>query len=353
MSETASSPSRRVFVTGATGFIGRYVVEEFLNGGWHVIALVHRRQSAELAALAAEGAVSILRAGLDDTGELGQALGELLQRRGAPLDAIVNCAGRASDVGRASSFRRANVEAVECLVRLARKREVGVLVHTSTTDVYGLGDFYGEDEDSLPYCERPRNGYPRSKIAAEELIREQLPPDRYVLLRPAAVWGVGDATLTPRVVSFLRWSPCIVHFGRWRGGNRWPLAHVRNVAAAAYLAATLPRARGRAINVLDDERTTTDELYRHLAAVYLSGKRFRSVTLPVWLGRLFALPVTLLSDLFNCLQPVADPSLYALATVSSNLDFSNRRFRELMSAGGRTLFTRDAGLQELRRDLPG
>lgn len=344
----AEPPTRHVLICGATGFIGRYVVEEFVAGGWHVVAVVHRRESSELTALAAAGRASIVRCGLADPGEFGRVVGEALRRRGARLDAIVNCAGRASDVGWSRSFRRANVTAVECLVRLVREHDAGIFVHTSTTDVYGLRDFGGEDEDSLPCCERARSGYPRSKIAAEVLIREQLPADRYVLLRPAAVWGVGDATLTPRVVSFLRWSPWIVHFGRWRGGNRWPLAHVRNVAAAAYLAVTLPQARGLVINVLDDEQTTVDEFYRHLAAVYVSGKRFRSVTLPVWVGRVFALPVTMLSDLLDCRQPIADPSLYALATVSSNLDFSNRRFRELMSAASRPLFTRDAGMRELR-----
>ena len=344
--------TRHVFIAGASGLIGRYVVNEFVDGGWHVIALVHRRESPELAALAASGAVSIVRGDLGDTGGLGRALGEVLQRRGATLEAIVNCAGRASDVGWASSFRQANLTAVECLVHLTREHDCGVFVHTSTTDVYGLRDFSGEDEDELPCCERAWSGYPRSKIAAEALIREQLPTDRYVLLRPAAVWGVGDATLTPRIVSFLRWSPWIVHFGKWRGRNRWPLAHVRNVAAAAYLAATLPQARGLAINVLDDERTTVDEFYRLLAAVYVSGKRLRSVALPMWAGRLFALPVTMLSNLLDCRQPVLDPSLYALATVSSDLDFSNGRLRELMSAGGRRLFTRDAGMQELRGSYP-
>lgn len=337
---------KTALITGAGGFIGGYVVREFLAQGWSVAAVVHRRVPAWLQQLARSGCVRLASA---DLGDERQAAALAPIGRGTRR-ALVHCAGRASDVGRRGEFRRANFEAVQHLGRLATAEGFDRFVFLSTTDVYGLRDFCGEAEDDLPLQAFPRNPYPEFKIAAEGWLRESLTPQQRVILRPAQVWGVGDTTLTARIVDFLRASPWIVHFGRWRGANRWPLAHVRNVAAAAFAAAAAPAAAGLAVNVLDDERTTMDEWYRLVAAVYLPGKRFGTLALPRAAGAAFGLPVEWISSALNLAHPFFDPSHYALHAVSANLDFSNRRLHALLDAVGRPLVTREEGLAELRAD---
>ena len=222
------------------------------------------------------------------------------------------------------------------------------LVFISTTDVYGLGNSHGESEEELPLRTTISNPYPEFKILAEEWVRENMPSGSFVILRPGAVWGPGDTTLSARIVDFLKWSPWIVHFGRSRGRNRWPLAHVRNVAAAAFLAATRPEAAGRAINVLDSEWTSIDAFYRLLADTYLPGKRFRTLCLPLWLGHAMGWAVSLVSNAMKLDRPFMDPSLYAAHSVSSDLDFSNQRLKKLFAAAGRPLFTLEEGVRELR-----
>lgn len=335
--------SPTAFITGACGFIGRYAALEFARQGWQVVALAHRSAlPPELAALQARGCLRVVRGDVTEPASLRPAF------IGTPLAAVVHCAGRASDVGWRREFRRTNLGAVEALVGLCRESGAGRLVFVSTTDVYGLRDFHGESEDELAFDPAPRNPYPRYKIAAEKHIRTNLPPERYAIIRPAAVWGPGDPTLTPRIVAFLRTSPWIIHFGPWRGRNRWPLAHVRTVAAALYLAATRPEAAGRAVQVLDSERTTVDEWYRLLAGIYLPGKSFRSVSLPRWTGAACGRVISAVSDALNLQRPFADPSYYALQSVSADLDFSNRRLLDLLAAAGSRPVTRDQGLQELR-----
>ena len=66
-----------------------------------------------LEALAARGSVALLRG---DTSDL-----EGMRRQPHGPDAIVHCAGRATDVGRRALFRCANVDSVRNLVRLARE----------------------------------------------------------------------------------------------------------------------------------------------------------------------------------------------------------------------------------------
>lgn len=339
------------FITGAAGFIGGYATRIFVKEGWHVLALIHRTSSPELEAMAANSSVTIIRGDVTDYDGVRSSIQAQMKERDLDLTAIVHCAGRASDVGWRREFRRTNFESVQHMVRLVKELNAGRLVFVSTTDVYGLRDFNGETEEELVCAEKPGNYYPAFKIAAENWIRRELPADKFSIVRPAQVWGVGDTTLTPRIVDFLRRSRCIVHFGKWRGRNRWPLAHVKNVAAALYATATLPDAAGTAINVLDDENTTMDEFCGILVEVFLPEKRVGSVTLPMWIGAAFGRMVSGISSILNLSRPVTDPSFYALKAVSCNLDFSNEKFRQFLARAGQPTTSRDEGVRELREAL--
>ncbi|MCX6344151.1 MAG: NAD(P)-dependent oxidoreductase [Armatimonadetes bacterium] len=336
------------FITGAAGFIGENTAREFIEHGWHVFALVHRKASPFLAEMADSGRVTLIRGDLKNFDEIERNLTQATNERQAKLDVIAHCAGRASDVGRRSEFRQVNFESVKNLCEMTSRMDVGRFVFISTTDVYGMRDFNGESENELPLINNARNPYPEYKIAAEEWIKKTLPPERFSIIRPAAVWGVGDPTLTPRIVSFLKSSPYIIHFGKWLGQNRWPLAHVSNVAAGIYLAGAMSEAAGQAINVLDSEITTIDDFYRMIASIYLPEKKLRSVTLPMWLGKMLGAAISTISNVLNLDHPVADPSLYALYSVSRNLDFGNGQMVRLFERAGHRAITREEGLEQLR-----
>ena len=316
---------KTVLITGAAGFIGWHTVLEFLKQGWFVCALVHKNNSAKLKELQEQDRIRIVKGEMTSL----ESMQSVFSNCPAKLSAVVHCAGRASDVGWESRFRKNNYYSVQHLVELVKQYNVGRFVFVSTTDVYGLKDFNGQTENELPYDEKARNNYPKYKIMAEKWIRENLSANRYCIIRPAAVWGDDDPTLTKRVRHFLAWSPFIVHFGKWKGKNRWPLVHVDNVARANCLAATSPQAVGEAINVLDPHYTSIDEFYRMVSEKYFPQKKYRTVILPFWLGVCIGATVSGLSNLLNLSQPFIDPSLYALYSVSRNLDFSCEKYLQL------------------------
>lgn len=332
---------KKVLVTGAAGFIGGYCAREFARQGWKVYALRHR---APVPAFdPAPGELHVLEGDASCEASLAAVFAAA-----GPFDAVAHCAGRASDTGRREAFRLANYEPVRLLAERAKAGETGRLVFVSTTDVYGLKDFPAPAGEDAPYDDNLGNPYPFYKIEAERLLRRELPAEKYAIVRPAAVWGVGDKTFAPRILAFLRSAPRIVHFGKWRGANRWPLAHVRNVAAAVFLCAAESAAAGLAFNVIDSERTSADEFYRLLASVYLPGRTFKSVALPFAAGRALGAAVSAVSDALNLDHPFMDPSLYALYAANRDLDFDNSRLRGLLAAAGRRLLTREEGLAELR-----
>lgn len=337
-------------VTGSAGFIGAWIVEEFVSQGWRVLALVHRRAEARWERHLETGWVTQLRSDVTDPMRLQDDLTRALEGSDGEIRAVIHSAGRASDVGRRSAFRRLNLEGTKNVGELVLRWGIPRLVFLSTTDVYGIRDFQGEGEEELPLEVTVPNPYPEFKILAEEWVRKNLPPNRYSILRPAVVWGLGDTTVSARILAFMRWAPALIHFGRWRGENRWALAHVRNVAAAAFLAATRPEASGQAINILDLERTSLADFYRILARTFLPGKRFRTLCLPLWVGRALGRAVSLISDALNLEQPFMDPSFYAAHHVSSNLDFDSRRLQGLFAAAGRSFVTLEEGVRELAEE---
>jgi len=352
---------RHVIITGATGFIGAACVREFLEHGWTVTALGHRSASAadlggasdrhctadRLRALREHPGLHLAWGSVTEREALVEVLAAAIARAGGECQALVHCAGRATDVGWDRRFRAANLVGVENVCHAFQRLNIGRLVHMSTTDVYGVRDFAGADE-TTPHDNNRHNPYAKYKILAEAHIRRSLPRDRHVILRPGLVWGPGDTTVLPRAVAFLRASPVILHFGRWRGRNRWPLAYVGNVARVAYAAATGEDALGEAYNVVDPEPTTMDEYYRLLMDLFLPGeRRKRSLTLPLAMIWPFAALSTLVSDLLDRRHPIFDPSLYSLWHVTHSQDFCGAKAGQLLAASGSAYIARSAALAEL------
>lgn len=300
-----------VLVTGAGGFVGGHIARRFAAGRWRVTGLVHRQQPAD----PVPGATYV-------TGDITDATALRKQVAALKPDVIVHAAALASDVGPERLFRRLNFESVTVLAPLAKRK----FVFISTSDIYGIRDFSGEDVSTLPFGDNERNPYPRYKIMAERWLKDNMPPERFACIRPAAVWGQGDETMERRVAEFLRFSPFIIHFGKWRGRNRWPLADVRRVAEAAWLAATTNRWDGNGVTVIDNRRITADEYYRETAARLFPGRNYRTVCLPMWIGACIGLISTGLARLTRRTRVFFDPSYYALRTVSSNLDFTDASF---------------------------
>ena len=315
-----------VLITGAGGYIGSNAAEYFAKAGYRVIGTVRNRVAERLTRLG----INTINIDLADAANLPRLFVE-------KIDYVVHIAARASDVGRDEWFRKANYEAVKSLASASIAHGVKRFVYLSTADVYGLHDFNGESEDELDFDEAVTNPYPKYKILSEKWLAANLPRERFSCVRPCVVYGRGDTSITPRTVAYLKNSPIVFHFGKWRGRNRWPLAHVENVCRTLHAAMVLPEAGGQGVTVLDSRRVTVSEYYHELAAEFLPRKRLREMTLPMALVR----PIAALSTALSRSMPLFDPTLYALDTVSHNLDFSNRRM---------LAWFRETGLEEFLHD---
>ena len=301
----------KILITGAGGYIGSNAVEYFMKRGFDVTGMIRNKVAERFLNSGAKA----IRADLYDLSSLDALFRE------EHYDYVIHIAALASDTGRRERFRLANFEAVKHLANLSMQNGVKRFIYLSTADVYGLHDFNGETEDQLSFDHGVTNPYPEFKIKSEEWLAENIPSEKFSCVRPFVVFGNGDTTITPRAVAFLKSSPFVVHFGKWKGKNRWPLAHVENVCRTLHGAMLLPEAGGKGATVLDSKYTDLSQYYWELAAEYLPEKTIREITLPRWT----ILPAAWISTTFSGEKPLFDPTIYALDTITHNLDFSNER----------------------------
>jgi len=162
--------SKRVAVTGATGFIGRHVVRALKKQGWDVRVLA-RRHPRDLLSPYYRFEVTL--------GDLSDD--EALLRLTDGADAIIHLAGLVKALRR-EDFYRANEDGTIGLLKAAGKAAPNaMLIHVS----------------SLAAREPALSPYGDSKRRGEEAVVRLAGERIWTILRPPAVYGPGDHEILP------------------------------------------------------------------------------------------------------------------------------------------------------------
>ena len=183
--------SGRVFLTGATGFIGSRVARLLSGRGDKICCLV--RDPARAAALAELGA-ELVAGDVCDAAALDRGL--------AGVDAAIHLAG-IYDVGvvDAAELERVNVDGTRAFLEATRRAGTPLRVHISTTGALEPPATGVADESAPPLAPPYPAVYHRTKTAAHRLALEaQAAGDPVVIVCPAFVYGPGDAGPAGRMV---------------------------------------------------------------------------------------------------------------------------------------------------------
>jgi thioester reductase-like protein len=187
-----------VLLTGATGFVGKEILDRFLDRGRQVFALVRAQDDEAAAARLAPHARLTPVAGDIERPGLG-----LAEAKAAALaeevTTVVHCAASVSFDLSLPESRRVNVDGTRHVLEMAQRCEgLERLSYISTAYVAGEPRrLFGEDE--LDVGQPFRNPYERSKFEAERMLRERGDGLPLQILRPSIV--VGDSR-TGRTSSF-------------------------------------------------------------------------------------------------------------------------------------------------------
>lgn len=260
-----------ILITGASGFIGSFIVSEALRRGMEVWAAVRRTSSRKYLT---DPRIHFVELNLDSCEEM------VRQMAGLRFDYVVHAAGVTKCL-HADDFFRINTEGTRNLVNALRDTEMPLrrFVYVSSLSVYG------PVRETQPYGEiletdtpQPNTAYGRSKLESERFL-DSLTDFPCVTLRPTGVYG-------PRERDYFLMAKSIKGHTDFSVGYKpqdLTFVYVEDVVQAVFLAIERGR-NGRKYFLSDGQvyssRTFSDLIHRELGRPWLL-----RIKAPIWVLR--------------------------------------------------------------------
>ena len=262
----------KILITGASGFIGSFIVEEALKQGFETWAAIRKSSSKEYLQ---DERIHIIELNLSSKAQL------IEQLRPHQFDYVVHAAGVTKCLNKAD-FRRINTEGTKNLVDALLDLQMPLkrFVFLSSLSVFGA------IKEQLPYDEireddtpKPNTEYGRSKLEAEryiDSIGSRLP---YIILRPTGVYG-------PREKDYFMMAKSIKqHIDFAVGYQRQDITfvYVTDVVQAVFL--TLEKGETGRKYFLSDGQVYQSTTFSDLIHEELGRPWWLRITAPVWVLR--------------------------------------------------------------------
>lgn len=290
----------KILVTGASGFIGSFVVEEALRRGMQVWAAVRPTSSRRYLT---DSRINFIELDLSSPQRL------LEQLRGHEFDYVVHAAG-ATKCLRKEDFFRTNTDGTKHLVDAIRalKMPIKRFVFVSSLSIFGAVHEQEPYEDITENdTPQPNTAYGQSKLFAESYLDSLGGDFPYVVLRPTGVYGPRERDYFLMAQSIKQHVDTAVGFQR----QDITFVYVSDLVQAIFLALNHGR-NGRKYFLTDGDVYTSADFSRYLRRE-LGNPWVLRMTVPVWVlrivtflgeryGRLIHRMTALNDDKFNILK---------------------------------------------------
>ena len=242
----------KVLVTGAYGFLGKYLIKELTGNGYSVIAF--GRKKAELDKLKRENVETFVGDFCDE---------EAITEASKGADYIIHAGALSTVWGKRDDFLKTNVDGTANVIKACRANNIKKLVYVSSPSIYATTrDRLNITEDDYDET-NSLNYYIESKILAEKELRASDIP--YVVIRPRGLFGIGDTSIIPRLIRANRKIGIPLFNG---GKNIVDITCVENVALALRLAMEKDVPSGSVYNITNGEprefKSILEELFEQI-----------------------------------------------------------------------------------------
>ena len=262
----------KILITGASGFIGSFIVEEALAQGMEVWAAVRGTSSKKYLQ---DERINMMELDFSDCQQMENALG------GHDFDYVVHAAGVTKAL-RDETFFHVNTDGTKNLVKVleATSPSMKRLIFISSLSVLGAV------RQHKPYTEirgtdvpRPNTAYAKSKLAAEKWLAENAKVP-YTILRPTGVYGPREKDYMMMADSIRRGVDVAVGYTR----QDLTFVYVKDVVQAVFKSMKSAKTAGKAY-FLSDGEVYTSRTFSDLIIAELGKKFVLRLTLPVWFLR--------------------------------------------------------------------
>jgi dihydroflavonol-4-reductase len=181
-----------ILITGATGFIGKNLVERLLKERYDLTCLVRRTSNVDF--LKTQN-VALVTADITNAGEVNKIFSEI------EPEVVFHCAAGVMEKDEGVLYK-ANVEGTRNICRGCLDNNAGKLIYVSSVAVIS-GNEHVPLRDDLPY--KASNAYGSSKIEAERIAVEFRNKGlRVSILRPCMVYGEDEPHALGRILQLVK-----------------------------------------------------------------------------------------------------------------------------------------------------
>jgi nucleoside-diphosphate-sugar epimerase len=247
----------KIAITGANGFVGAALCRYFFSRGHEILAIGNRETPNH-------NLLKIAKYLQEDITEVINLI---------DADVCIHAAALASDTDTYKNLILSNVEGTLNVVEAARNCRF--FIHISSSSVYQYKDLPVTEGEANIECDL--SDYGETKLLAEDIVEMDIPEyQKRLILRPRAVYGIGDRTLLPRLLSLVKGRFLLCPFSK---DTQSSLTHVDNIGYAIelYLAKTEHKPL-QIFNITDEKPYFLKDLALECAS---SLKKIRLVPLPL------------------------------------------------------------------------
>lgn len=294
----------KILITGASGFIGGFLVQEALNRGYETWAGIRASSSREHLQ---DDRIHFIDLKYEDPLALFNQLADYAFENGA-WDYIIHNAGLTKALDKKDFFRintTLTSDFIEMLDESGCQPRKFLLM--SSLSSYGCGDEQTFRPIRLDDPQQPDTEYGKSKLAAENYLRNQdyYP---YVILRPTGVYGPGEKDYFMAIKSIKSG----FDFAVGSVPQRISFIYVKDLATVAFLALENEAIQNRHYFVADGD-VYTDESFARIVQEVLQKKNVLHARIPLglvrvacqcseWIGKQLNKSMTLNTDKYIILK---------------------------------------------------
>lgn len=294
----------KIAITGANGFVGAALCRYFYKKGHEIIAIGKLRNPNQ----------NLLKIARYIAADITGTIDEI------DADVCIHAAALSSDNDTYKSLILRNVEGTLNVVEAARN--CAFFVHISSSSVYQFSNHpVTEDEACI---QSDLSDYGETKLLAEDIVELEIPAhQKRLILRPRAIYGVGDPILLPRLLSLVKGNFLFCPF---KSHTKSSLTHVDNIGYAIELyikQANTPQFQ--IFNITDEKPYFLKQLALDCTSA-VEKRKLVPITLPASLMKLFSFlnshQIKSSNSSRPVLQPVGDHSVLDISRIKEVLKYN-------------------------------